>query len=220
MINRLPRAPAGVLMDFDGVIVDSVRLKAQAFLDVYADEPVPALERVLAYVSGHGGVTRSVKFAHLERHVFGRSADAASIERLCALYAQRVHEAVVGCPLVGGAERFVRHASRMTELHLISGTPHDELVDIVTRRGLAGCFTSIHGAPATKRAAFAAILAGYGHASQRLVAVGDALTEYEAATALGIAFVGVLACGDLSPFPAGVPVVHSLERLDQVLGLA
>jgi len=183
MMHTLPRRPLPVLLDFDGVIVDSVRLKAHAFLDIYRQEDAASLVRVHEYVSRQGGVARGIKFAHLERQVFGRQGDDASVARLCLRCAQLVHEAVVACPFVAGAERFLEAASQKTELHLVSGTPHDELVDIVERRGLARCFKSLQGAPMTKPQAFAAIVDRNGYASARVVTVGDAVTEYEAARA-------------------------------------
>ena len=219
MMPALTRPPLAVLLDFDGVIVDSVRLKAQAFLDIYREEDAASLVRVHEYVSGHGGVTRAAKFAHLERQVFGRHGDDGSVARLCLRYAQLVHEAVVVCPFVAGAERFLEVASRKTELHLISGTPRGELVDIVERRGLARCFKSLHGAPMAKPEAFAAILDRNGYGCDRVVAVGDALTEYYAAQALHIPFVAVITADTQNPFPANVPVVPTLENLDVVLGL-
>ena len=215
----LPQPPAALLMDFDGVILDSMQLKTQAFATVYGDEAAAKREEVLAYQRLHGGVTRRTKFAYFERHIFARSGDAAVVERLADTYRGLIYDAVVACAFVPGAERFLDLAQGRIELHLISGTPQDELRDIVALRGLTRYFRSVVGAPTTKRDAFAAILAVHRHPPAATVAIGDATTEYDAACELGIPFVAVVPPGAGNAFPPAVPVVASLETLPSVLGL-
>jgi phosphoglycolate phosphatase len=219
-MTRLPRAPAALLLDFDGVILESVELKIQAYLKIYENEAPGKLAQVLEYQSLHGGITRRVKFRHFEQQLFGRSGDSAEIERLSADFTRLVHDAVLACPFVPGAEKFLRSAHDQVDLHVVSGTPVEELVDIIQRRGLSVYFKSVQGAPATKPEAFARILMQNGYEPACTLAVGDATTEYLAATGLGIPFLGVVPDGEPNPFPAHVPVVPSLETLDQLVGVA
>lgn len=219
MLNDLPSSPVALLLDFDGVILESVELKIQAFLKVYENEAPAKLAQVLEYQAQHGGVTRRVKFRHFEQHLFGRAGDPAAVEQLSAAYTGLVHDAVLACPFVPGAEGFLQAAQGRVDLHVVSGTPQAELVDIIQRRGLSGYFRSVHGAPATKPEAFARILEQYGYAPARTLAVGDATTEYFAAADLGIPFLGVVPEGEPNLFPAHVPIVPSLETLDRLVGL-
>lgn len=206
-----------MLLDFDGVIVESVALKIQAFVDIYRDATPEQLARIHEHQRLHGGVTRRLKFDYFEREVFGRPATPEALDRLTADYAGRVHGAVLACPLVPGALEFLETTHRQTELHVVSGTPHDELRDIVARRGLSRYFRSVVGAPTTKRDAFAAILAASRHPPGRVVAVGDAITEFDAARSLGIAFLGIAAVKENS-FPDGVQVLPTMEGAARVLG--
>lgn len=217
---RLPQRPAALFLDFDGVIVQSVRLKIDAFLHIYAGEDPEKLAAVLAHQRAHGGVTRRLKFRHYERHVFGRDADDERIEHLSRRYTQLVHDAVLACPFVVGAREFLEQAHGRTNLHVISGTPIEELADIVRRRDLARFFTSLHGAPETKREAFARILAAHDYEPGEVLAIGDATTELEAARSTGVAFVGIVPGGESDPFPAEVPRLASLEGLAGRVGLA
>jgi phosphoglycolate phosphatase-like HAD superfamily hydrolase len=216
----LPHTPTALLLDFDGVILESVELKIQAFLTIYENETPEKLAQVLEYQSLHGGITRRIKFQYFEKHLFGRSGDPAEVERLSAAYTRLVHDAVLACPFVPGAEKFLQSAHDQVDLHVVSGTPVEELVDIIQRRGLSVYFKSVQGAPETKPEAFARILAQNGYEPARTLAVGDATTEYFAATDLGIPFLGVVPDGEPNPFPAHVPVVSSLETLDELVGVA
>lgn len=207
-------------MDFDGVIVDSMNIKGQGFARVYAGEDSAKVAEVLEYQRHHGGVSRGPKFVHFERNVFGREGDVETIDRLTSTYHRIVFDAVIACPFVPGAELFLQRAAGQIELHVISGTPHDELLEIVERRSLTPFFRSITGGPTSKRDAFARILAENHHSAAHTGAIGDAMTEYVAAKELGMPFIGVVPSGMQSPFPSATPIVPTLESLHDVLGLA
>lgn len=206
-------------MDFDGVILDSMPLKSQAFATVYADAPAAAIDEILAHQRLHGGVSRRVKFAHYERSVFGRSGDSDAVERLADAYRGIVLEAVIASPFVPGALEFLQLAQGKIALDVVSGTPQEELSEIISRRGLQGYFRCIVGAPTTKLEAFAAIIDRYALRAEDCAAIGDALTEYEAATALNVSFIGVVPEGDVNQFPLHVPVVKDLTTLPGLLGM-
>jgi phosphoglycolate phosphatase-like HAD superfamily hydrolase len=214
----LPRRPAALLLDFDGVIVESVQLKIDAFLRIYADEDPAKLAAVLEHQHAHGGVTRRVKFRHFEEHVFGRDVDDARVEELSREYTRLVHDAVLACPFVAGATDLLARVHGKAHLHVVSGTPLEELADIVRRRDLARYFISLHGAPETKTEAFARIVVEYAYEPHEILAIGDATTEYEAAAALGIPFLGIVRSGEASPFPCTLPTHATLVGLAEALG--
>jgi len=216
---RIPQPPEALLMDFDGVILDSMELKTRAFATVYEGEAPSRLEQVLAYQRLHGGVTRRTKFEYFQRNIFDRPADRDTIDRLASTYRDIVYEAVVACPFVRGAEEFLKAAQGRLDLHVVSGTPQEELLEIIDRRNLASYFHTIVGAPATKRAAFRAILSETKLIPTMAAAIGDATTEYWAAEELGIPFIGVTPSGKSNPFPATVPVLQTLEDLPGILGM-
>lgn len=220
MQTSLPFRPLGLLLDFDGVVLESVDLKVQAFLTIYQNEDPAKLDDLLAYQEQHGGITRRTKFRYFEQHLFGRSGVDAAVERLSSAFTRLVHEAVLVCPFVPGAQKFLASAHRRSDLHVVSGTPQEELVDIVQRRGLSDYFQSVVGAPTLKTEAFDTILQRGAYSPDRALAVGDSTTEYLAAMELEIPFLGVVPRGAPNPFPEHVPVVSSLEGLDARLGFA
>ena len=152
----LPRPPAAILFDFDGVIVDSARLKTQAYAKIYADEDPAKVAQAMRHQQLNGGITRRATLAHFERSFFGRSGDADSVERLAIRYGQIVFDAVVACPFIAGAQTLLNRALGRVDMYLISGTPHEELIEIVRARGLGRFFKSMHGAPTEKARRFQA----------------------------------------------------------------
>jgi beta-phosphoglucomutase-like phosphatase (HAD superfamily) len=210
--------PAAFLLDFDGVILDSVRIKIDAYLKIYEHEDPSKRATILEHQRVHGGVTRRVKFRYFERHLFGRAGTDEDVERLSATYTRLVHEAVLTCAFIPGAQAFLERVHGRAAMHVVSGTPDEELKDIVERRGLARYFVSVHGAPQTKIDAFRELLQSRGYDPARALAIGDAMTECEAAAMLGIPFLGVTHDTEFAVFPPTVPCVPTLEGLAEALG--
>jgi phosphoglycolate phosphatase-like HAD superfamily hydrolase len=215
---RLPVRPRAILFDFDGVILDSTELKVQAFAEIYrAEDPVKVAE-VVAYQRYHGGISRTAKFAHFERDLFGRSADPARIEELSGALSAIVLDKVLAAPFIPGAVELLEAARGRSLLYVVSGTPQPELRHIVAARGLSPYFTDVIGGPTTKPVAFARILGERGLAPSEVLAIGDAITECDAAAGLGIAFLGVRPAHHDPGFPPDVPVVDDLAGLGTRLG--
>lgn len=210
--------PVALLLDFDGVILDSVGIKIDAYLHIYANEDPEKLKAILEHQRTHGGVTRRLKFRYFETEVFGRVISDEGIEILSTAYTRLVHEAVLTCPFIPGARELLDCVRGKAAMHVISGTPREELEDVVKRRGLTPYFTSLHGAPVTKLNAFREILEACGYPPHRILAIGDAVTELEAASSLGIPFLGISPPGELPTFSPDVPVVPSLKGVGDALG--
>ena len=217
-LSLLPRRPDVMLLDFDGVILVSANIKTQAFAEVYRDEDPAKVAKVIAYQRAHGGVSRREKFIHFEDAIFGRPATEARIQALSENFSRIALDRVLQAPLVSGAEDFLEATCRASHLHVISGSPQDELLYIVSERGLARFFRSVIGAPTQKPEAFSRIIRAHAVPPERVLAIGDSTTEFEAARSLRIPFLGVLDEDHASAFPADVPVVASLVGAASALG--
>lgn len=217
-LSSLPERPDAMLLDFDGVILVSANIKTRAFAEVYKDEDPAKIEQVLSYQRAHGGVSRREKFIHYETVLFHRPATEARIQALCDAFERIALDRVLAAPFLPGALEFLETASRASRLHVVSGTPQDELAAIIAARGLARFFRSVVGAPTRKAPAFAQILRADAVAPARALAVGDSTTEFDAARSLGIPFLGVLDEDRVSAFPGDVPVVASLLGTAAALG--
>ncbi len=209
-----------IIFDFDGVIVDSVGLKTEAFASVYHGEAPDLVAAAVEYQDVQGGVGRREKFAYLERTLFGRSGDAQSVDRLCARFAAAIDEGMQRVGFVPGAKAFLEACLGRVRMHLVSGTPEEELRRIVAERDLAHFFEQVIGSPTRKADAFRAILEDTGIAPERSLAIGDSLTEFEAATDTRIPFLAIVARGRQNRFPDYVPAIEDLTSAAAHVGLA
>ncbi len=209
-----------VVFDFDGVVVDSVELKVDAFLDMYRDHGPDVMKAVEAYQRYHGGMSRMTKFAHFEAELLNRPADQERIDALCATYSSLVEEKVCACPMIAGAETFLKEYSDRVPFYVISGTPEQELNRIAERRGIAKHFRRLCGSPMSKEEGIEAFLAAGPYPRDRVAMIGDAITDYNAAVACSVGFVGIAPPGIPHFFPDGTRIIPDLTKLAMELKLA
>jgi phosphoglycolate phosphatase-like HAD superfamily hydrolase len=206
-----------IIFDFDGVILDSAGLKLDAFVEVYSDEVSDKRRCVHQYASLHGGVSRRKKFEYFEKVLFRRNIDAIALDRLCARYGEIVDERLHHAHFIAGAKQAMEDLYLNYDLHVVSGAPEDDLIDLMRAKDLIHYFSNITGAPTTKQDAFKRILLDASIHPFEALAIGDSMTEFEAADLLGIPFLAVVADDSHDPFPSSVPRVRNLNGLVSVI---
>jgi phosphoglycolate phosphatase-like HAD superfamily hydrolase len=174
--------------DFDGVIKESVAVKTEAFARLFAPFGSSVVARIRRHHECHGGMSRLDKIP-LYLSWAGQPASAAETERYCARFAADVAQAVIDSAWVPGAREYLRRQCDRQRFVLISATPQEEMVRIVTTLHIDTLFLEVHGAPTAKSHAIAAALARYGCRRGDALVVGDSLSDYEAAAANGVEFL-------------------------------
>lgn len=202
-----------LFLDFDGVLVESVAIKSEAFKALYADQPADVLTRIMAYHGAHDGISRVVKLRHCHEHFLGIQLSQRALDTLVQRYAQMVEDAVVDAPWVPGAEEFLQAHHTHCKLFVVSGTPDDEIKRIAKRRGMMAWLTSVHGSPTAKADIVRALMAEHDLHAENSVFIGDAMADWQAAHDTGVAFIGRVATGRASPFTGGTRIVADLEGL-------
>lgn len=177
-----------IILDFDGVVVESNDIKAAAFDTLFADAPGRLVE-IQDYHRTNGGISRRVKFRHIHEKILGRSYDAEIEASLAAQFSTLVEDQVVQAPFVPGAREFLDRAQRRYRLFIASGTPESELLRILTRRGLLSFFVRAYGSPTTKPVIIREVCRIHGLRPHEVVFVGDGSSDLEAARETGVTFV-------------------------------
>src|SRR6478735_8425497 len=213
-----------VILDCDGVIFDSNRLKSDAFRLVLAarfDDSV-----VDAFIDHHqrnGGVSRFVKFRRLYTDILQRPEDEVEIPRMLGEFSARCLDLYAGCSLTDGAQEALLELARRHVLFVASGSDEAELRQVMKGRGLEQVFAGIFGSPRPKVECVAcALAAAPGNAPA--VMVGVAAMDVRAAKENGIPCIvmptysddaeGLLALAERE----GCRTIRRLTELEGVLG--
>jgi len=210
--------PDVLVFDFDGVILESADIKTRAFRElfsVYSDK----IDAIVAYHEANAGISRFQKFRHIYQHLLNKSLSPEEEQELGERFASLVVEEVMQCSFVPGALEFLQTCAGTYPLFVASGTPEDELHRLVVARGLAGLFRGAYGSPKTKTAILEEILTMTRIPRTSLLFIGDGFSDYEAAKATGVTFIGRAKPGRPHFFEGlGVPVIADLFELERRLG--
>jgi HAD superfamily hydrolase (TIGR01549 family) len=206
-----------LILDFDGVVLQSVDVKTRAFAAIYAEHGPEVVAKVVDYHLAHGGVSRFEKFRHYHRAFLGRALESEEETALAERFSALVEDAVVAAPWVAGAREYLEMSYRRLPIFVASGTPETELARIVQRRGIAQYFAGVHGAPRTKGKIIATCIREGRFEATRVLMVGDSITDYEGAQEAGAAFLGI--ARDRSAFPENVPLLPDLTGLERFMAV-
>jgi phosphoglycolate phosphatase-like HAD superfamily hydrolase len=187
--NKFAMTYETIFFDFDGVIVESVRTKGDAFHEMYLPYGKEFADRVLAHHLKNGGVSRFRKFRIWNGEWLGEEIDEERVKRLASDYSDLVRRRVIEAPFVHGALGFLQRQAVRCRMWVVSGTPTGELRDIIEGRGLNEFFQEAYGSPREKSYWVEQVLECEGLKRSECAFIGDTLTDFSAATKCGLKFV-------------------------------
>lgn len=178
-----------IIFDFDGVLVESVDIKTDAFARLFASYGEEVVGKVVKYHLEHTGVSRYEKFKYIYKEILHRNLDDRVLDGLCASFSALVMDEVTAAPYVKGAKQFLDEWSGKYACFILSATPQAEIEEIVRRRGMAGYFRGIYGSPRKKEDSLGEIILRAAVKPGQTVYVGDALSDWKAARSHRVNFV-------------------------------
>ena len=179
-----------IVLDCDGVILESVEVKTMSFAILFQEEGETAVRKMVAYHLANGGVSRFDKFAWFYREVLNREITDEEMEDLDKRFTQQCFDKIVKSTFVPGAFEFISKYHERIPLYVASGTPEVELVEIFKARNLSYFFHGIYGSPSSKRNILNGIISEAGISAVEALMVGDSSTDIDAAESVGMQFYG------------------------------
>jgi len=206
-----PENPVTMLiLDFDGVIVESVDIKTHAFATLFSFAP-DHLDEILEYHKKNAGVSRFEKFVYIHDNILKTPLSPERFTELSDRFSSLVIDAVIAAPYVPGAEDFLQEYFAKIPLFVVSATPGDELRKIIDKRGMAGYFGGVFGSPARKADNIRVLVQERNADPVSVIYIGDAINDWEAAKKSGIRFIGRVRPGIPNPF-AGIPGIELVVK--------
>lgn len=203
-----------VVFDCDGVILDSNRLKTDAFRLAALPYGTAAADALVRHHVSTGGISRYVKFRHfldeiVPQHAAGQKGPDHA--ELLEDYAHHVQTGLTHCAVAQGLME-LRAARPDQRWLIVSGGSQAELRKVFAERGLADMFGhGIFGSPDTKDEILAREKAA-GTIAGRTVFLGDSTYDHRAATAAGLDFVFVSGWSEV-PDWQGYVTQHDLKSV-------
>ncbi len=179
-----------LVLDCDGVILESMDIKTEAFAEMGRPYGQEASDRLKLHHIMHGGINRKVKFAWFFEEILGKTMTEADYEEWNTRFEALTFGLIKTCPLVPGIEEVLQTWHGKLPIYVCSGAPQAELDYFLPERGLAKYFTEICGAPPSKTPLLENIIRKAKADPAEVLMVGDASTDMFAAEACGTLFYG------------------------------
>lgn len=183
------RPVAAIVLDFDGVILESVDIKTDVFRELFAPYP-DALDRILEYHLSHNGISRIIKLRHIFEDFLGIPYTPELEQKTIERFSKMAFVRVVRCPFVRGAEKFLQRFSAVCPLYVASASPHEELQRVVKARHLDRYFAGIYGHPVKKQDVLLQAQQDLKVSADDILYIGDSQEDLRVAQESGVRFAG------------------------------
>lgn len=202
------------VFDCDGVLLDSNRVKTEAFYRAAEPYGEKNASRLVEYHVNNGGISRYVKFELFLTDIVGRSAvDQNELQPLLDSYAAYVRDGLRSCDVAEGLGA-LRELTADASWMVVSGGDQQELREVFQARQLDGYFDKgIFGSPDTKDEVLSREIRT-GSISLPAVFVGDSQYDAEAASRAGLDFIFARRWSESNyAFPEAMVAVDGLDSL-------
>ena len=179
----------GIIFDFDGVIVDSIQAKSDAFANLYKKYGKEIVQQVVEHHETNGGISRYKKIKYYHRSFLNKNITDNEMNELCKRFSSLVIDKVIESPYVLGSLDYIKKNYKNYKLFISTGTPTLEINEILKARGIKHYFLEIYGSPSSKSSHLNKIIMKYKLKSNDLIFYGDTITDLNAASNAKIPFV-------------------------------
>ncbi len=172
------------VLDYDGTLVDSNRLKYEAYFRIFPETPEShtVIKKILdeIYELSRYTIIETI-LGRLEGLRPGPEMERKVAEKAAA-YNRLVMEIAINCPEVPGARDALELLrAKKIPVCLSSNTPEKYLPEIIAGRGWQKYFTALYGYPRKKEETVKDLLQRYRISPEELVVVGDGNSDRQAA---------------------------------------
>jgi len=176
------------LFDCDGVLLNSNRIKTNAFKaisEVYGDDAITAF---INYHISNGGVSRYEKIAYFCHEILGVANPKELTQILLDQFADYVFAELLTCDEAPCLREFLQVLNQNHTCFVVSGGDEKELNRVFSSRGLSKLFETVIGSPRNKLEILES-LRNMGKLGNNPIFIGDAEYDFKAADHFGIDFI-------------------------------
>lgn len=207
------------IFDCDGVILDSNKVKSEAFAQALSDENPALVKRFIEYHQEHGGISRYIKFEHFFKNIKGQTDYCQSLKEALDRYADLSKAGLLECMEIAGARDVLAHFKRLEiPCFVASGGDQKEVREVLECRDLSHFFEGIFGSPLSKLENLNGLKVS-GKFELPGIYFGDALSDMQAASEFGLDFVYIAGasewgCGRSCSEENGFDVVDDFTQVN------
>lgn len=180
-----------VIFDCDGVILDSNKVKSEAFALALLDEDKELVDKFVLYHKKNGGISRFVKFEHFFKVMKGQKDYRRDLQSALDRYSQISFEGLLKCEEIVGVRRVLEQLNNDgISCYVTSGGEQNEVRSVLNVRNFSGYFKDIYGSPDLKEEHLKRI------PLRNALYFGDSMSDYNAAQHASIDFAYIFGASE------------------------
>jgi len=177
-----------IFWDFDGVIKDSVAVKADAFEQLFLPFGKQLAKKVRLHHEEHGGMSRFDKFP-LYLSWSSQEKSESLVNEYAKKFSTLVKQQVIDSRWVDGVLEYLQNNHENQQFFLVTATPQQEIEEIISELKIQYYFQQVIGSPTSKNRALKILLEKYTIDPEDSIMIGDSSSDYEAALANQVEFI-------------------------------
>jgi phosphoglycolate phosphatase-like HAD superfamily hydrolase len=187
-VNRAISEYQTLVFDCDGVVLNSNKIKTQAFYETTQHYGHEFAQALVDYHVANGGISRYVKMEYFLTKIMGKKLEQAELDDLLERFAKSVKQGLMTCEVAAGLDE-LKVVTQNANWLIVSGGDQSELREVFAERGLGNNFDGgIFGSPDTKDTILAREIEN-DNITRPALFLGDSKYDYQAAQSAGLDFV-------------------------------
>lgn len=180
-----------IIFDFDGVILDSMKVRDLGFREIFKNYDKNKVERLIEYHRINGGLSRFHKIKYFYNNILEQNINQEKIDKYVDEFSKIMKEELTQQKyIIKDCIQFIHKKNKEYDMHIASGSEEKELQYICEQLGISNYFLSINGSPTNKNELVKKILIENNYNCGEVVIIGDSINDYEAAIKNNISFIG------------------------------
>ena len=180
-----------LIFDCDGIILNSNKIKTEAFREVVSHYGDNAAEELVKFHVMNGGISRYEKFNYFYENIASNhnlDKKSINVEKLIENYGSKVKKKLEVCEVSIQIMQYRQYSDAIW--FIVSGSDQNELKKIFKKKQLKDSFNGgIYGSPLSKDEIFKNIFKDKMDEISKSLYIGDSKYDYLAAKKIGMDFV-------------------------------
>ena len=180
-----------ILWDFDGVILDSMKIKGDGFVELFSKYENNKVKLLEEYHYANGGLSRFEKIRYFFVEIIKKDVSQNEIDKLAYSFSKIIEKKIYNkTALINESLFFIKNKYKLFNFHIVSGSEHHELLKLCNYFKLSDYFISILGSPIKKEFLVKRVLEDYNYKKNETILIGDSFNDLDAAKSNNIKFYG------------------------------
>ena len=174
-----------IVFDFDGVILNSHKIKTLAFYEIFKIYGHNVASKAKNYHLSNIGKSRYHKFEYILKNIVKKKIDEKILSSLDQKFDKYINKKIKKMFPSSHLLKFLKNKKKSRNLFISTGTPQEKIINILKEKKLLKYFKKVYGSPKSKIYHIMNIKKKYDN----LVFIGDSYEDFKAAKKTNINFI-------------------------------